>query len=154
VIASITPPKFPKIAESAFLEVIETIKSFCDEKLNTEYCELAILLAAKLARKRQSPLLSGRTKTWASGIIHAIGMVNFVFDKSQSPSITSKDMCEWFDLGQSTISGKSKVIRDMFKINQLDPKWCLPTRRKDNPLAWMISINGCILDARTVPQEI
>jgi hypothetical protein len=58
------------------------------------------------------------------------------------------------NLGQSTISGKSKAIRDMFKIYQLDPKWCLPSRLDANPMAWMISINGFILDARHVTRDI
>jgi hypothetical protein len=147
-------PNVPKTIKPLFLEILDIIRSFCDEKLNEEYYELSMALAAKLARKRPSPITAGRKSTWAAGIVHAVGMVNFVFDRSQTPSITSKEMCEWFGLGQSTISGKSKIIRDMFKMRQLDPKWCLPSRLEDNPMAWMISINGFIMDARTAPHEI
>ena len=42
----------------------------------------------------------------------------------------------------------------MFKIYQLDPKWCLPSRIANNPMAWMISINGFIVDARHAPYDI
>ena len=144
----------PKAVKPIFLEILEIIHSFCDEKLNEEYFELSRTLTAKLARKRPSPIIRGRKNTWAAGIIHAVGTVNFVFDRSQTPSITSKEMCEWFGLAQSTINGKSKIIRDMFKMRQLDPKWCLPSRLEDNPMLWMISINGFIIDARTAPHEI
>ena len=144
----------PKAVEDPFIAVVTILEKLSNEKLNAEYCELAIELAAKIARKRPSPLLSGHSKTWAAGIIHAIGMVNFLFDKTQSPHLSSKELCDWFSLGQSTIGGKSKAIRDMFKIYQLDPKWCLPSRLDANPMAWMISINGFILDARHVTRDI
>lgn len=144
----------PKAIEEPFIAVVTILEELSSKKLNKEYFDLAIELAAKIARKRPSPLLSGNSKTWAAGIIHALGMVNFLFDKSQSPHLSSKELCDWFNLGQSTIGGKSKAIRDMFKIYQLDPKWCLPSRLDANPMAWMISINGFILDARHVTRDI
>ena len=147
-------PKVPKAIEKPFIAVVTILEELSSEKLNQEYLDLAIELAAKIARKRPSPLLSGNSKTWAAGIIHALGMVNFLFDKTQSPHLSSKELCDWFDLGQSTIGGKSKAIRDMFKIYQLDPKWCLASRLDANPMAWMISINGFILDARHVTRDI
>ena len=147
-------PKVPKAIEEPFIKVVTILEKLSSEKLNQEYFDLSIELAAKIARKRPSPLLSGNSKTWAAGIIHAIGMVNFLFDKTQSPHLSSKELCDWFDLGQSTIGGKSKAIRDMFKIYQLDPRWCLPSRLDANPMAWMISINGFILDARHATRDI
>ncbi len=36
----------------------------------------------------------------------------------------------------------------------LDPAWCLPSKLADNPLAWMIQVNGLIVDARTAPRAI
>jgi hypothetical protein len=43
-------------------------------------------LTAKLSRKRPSPLEGGRINTWAAAITHTIGRVNFLFDKSQTPT--------------------------------------------------------------------
>ena len=48
------------------------MKALCKEKLNDEYYHLSVELAAKIARKRISPLLSGPPKTWAAGIIQSI----------------------------------------------------------------------------------
>jgi len=147
-------PKVPVNVSVPFNDVCNILASLCKEKLNEEYFHLCVELAAKIARKRPSPFLSGNAKTWAAGIIHALGLVNFLFDKSQSPHLTSKNLCEWFDLGQSTIGAKSKSIRDMLKIHQMDPKWCLPSKVINNPLIWMVSFDGYIIDVRKAPYEM
>ena len=147
-------PKVPEVVSKPFHDICTILSALCTEKLNAEYLSLCAELAAKLARKRPSPLLSGNTKTWAAGIIHALGTVNFLFDKSQSTHMTSKDLCEWFSLGQSTISGKSKTIRDLFNMGYFDPTWCLPSKMMDNPLIWMVSIGGYIVDIRRAPYEV
>ncbi len=147
-------PKVPDSVKNPFGDICNILATLCKERLNEEYLNLSVELAAKIARKRPSPLLSGHTKTWAAGIIHALGMVNFLFDKSQSPHLTSKELCAWFDLALNTISAKSKSIRDMFDIYQMDPNWCLPSKVLDNPLVWMVSFDGYIVDVRTAPYEM
>lgn len=37
---------------------------------------------------------------------------------------------------------------------QLDPNWTLPSLMDHNPMAWMITVNGLIIDARHAPREI
>ena len=44
-------------------------------------------MAAKLCRKG-TPLTSGRPRSWASGIVHALGWVNFLSDPSQDPHMS------------------------------------------------------------------
>lgn len=144
----------PDATKSQFTEIITIIEKLCKEHLNNEYYDLAQELTIKLARKRPSPLLSGRSNTWAAGIIHALGMVNFLFDKSQNPYLSSKQLADWFGLSQNTIGAKSKSIRDMFKMMQLDPKWTLASKLDSNPMVWMIMVNGFIIDARNAPYEI
>src|SRR5690606_12136650 len=57
-------------------EVVEIIlgmtDGFCRQHLNDEYADLCRELAGKLARKRPSPLLSGRPEGWACGIVRTI----------------------------------------------------------------------------------
>lgn len=98
--------------------------------------------------------MSGRPNTWAAGIIHGLGMVNFLFDKSQDPYLSSKDLAEWFGLSQNTIGAKRKSIRDMFKIRQLVPRWILRSNLDNNPMVWMIMVNGFIIDARRATYQI
>jgi hypothetical protein len=52
------------------------------------------------------------------------------------------------------VSAKSKTIRDMLKILAFDPEWTLPSKLADNPMAWMIQINGFIVDARSMPRDV
>jgi hypothetical protein len=80
--------------------------------------------------------------------------VNFLFDKTQKPSMTVADLCAAFGATASTMSSKSRAIRTMFQMHQLDPAWTLPSRIADNPLAWMIEVNGFAIDARFAPLEI
>jgi hypothetical protein len=111
-------------------------------------------MAAKLARRRPSPLTGGRPQNWAAGIVHAVCSVNFAFDKSQDPHITAPDISTFFGVGKSSPAAKSKVIRDLFDIYPLDPEWTLPSRIDSNPMAWFIVVNGLVVDARSMPLEI
>ncbi|MFP3709283.1 hypothetical protein SB783_35285 [Paraburkholderia sp. SIMBA_009] len=40
------------------------------------------------------------------------------------------------------------------KISQLDPRWSLPSQLARNPLAWLIEIDGLIVDARRIPRNL
>jgi hypothetical protein len=150
--------KDPYFVPGKMRETYETITAltdrFCREILNEEYADMCRLMTAKLSRKRSSPLASGRAENWAAGIVHAIGTVNFAFDKSLTPHTTVSDLSGWFQVGKSSPASKSKVIRDLFKIGLMEPEWTLPSRMDSNPMAWSIMVNGFIMDARYAPREI
>ena len=147
-------PKVPAGLEDKFSEIVNYIEACCRAHLNEEYEALAVKLTAKLARKRPSPLVSGRSKTWACGVLYTLADVNFLFDRSKEPYMSASQLCEFFDVGKSTGNGKGKLIRDMFKIRMFDHRWTLPSRMEENSFAWHISVNGFIIDARNVPLEI
>ena len=146
--------KVPKQMQSKFEEITALTDAFCDKHLNAEYADMSRQLTAALCRKRPSPLVKGQAKSWACGIIHALGMVNFLYDPSQTPHMKATELYKHFGVGQSTGQGKSKQIRDMMKMHQMDPNWCLPSKMEDNPLIWMVSVNGFIIDIRQAPREI
>ncbi len=128
--------------------------AFCGEFLNEEYAQLCRKLATALARKRPSPLLRGRLETWASGIVRTIGWVNFLHDPSQNPHLKLYSIDEAFGIAESTGAAKLKTIRTMFRIRQFDPKWTLPSEIDDNPMVWMLEVNGFLIDIRSAPREI
>lgn len=146
--------RVPKELHARFDEIAVLTDAFSQTYLNAEYAQLSRELLATLARKRPSPLVQGKAPTWASGILHALGMVNFLFDASQSPHVQSRQIAEYFGLGMSTIQTKSKQIRDMLGIHQMSPDWTLPSRIDSNPLVWTLSVNGYIVDVRYAPREI
>jgi hypothetical protein len=149
-------PKPPMKEETAdVLRVISgLVERFCHEHLTDEYAELCRKLAEKLGRKRPSPLLSGNPNTWACGIVRTIGWVNFLDDKSQTPHMKLTAIDKAFGVGESTGQGKSMLIRKMFKIRPMDPAWSLRSRMDQNPMAWMIQVNGFLVDARFLKREI
>jgi hypothetical protein len=144
----------PKGMQETFDAIVAITDDFARQHLNEEYATLIRQATAALSRKRPSPLASGKAKTWACGISHAIGMANFLFDSSQDPHIGAKELYAWFGISASTGQAKSKQVRDTLKINQMDPDWCLPSRLGDNPMAWLVSVNGFIVDARSAPPEV
>ena len=91
---------------------------------------------------------------WAAAVVHALGRVDFLFDPSQTPHVKSTQIPEYFKTAQSTVQAKSKQIRDLLGMYQLSPEWSLPSQLDRNPLAWMISVNDFILDARYLPRPI
>lgn len=146
--------KVPETMKPFFEAVVALTDDVCRKHLNDEYAVLARQAAAALCRKRPSPLSHGKAESWACGIVHALGFVNFLFDKSQKPYMNAADLCKAFGLSTSTGSAKAKVVRDILKMMRFDPNWCLPSKMERNPMAWLITVNGFLVDARSMPLEI
>ena len=140
--------------QPVFDSIAELTDGVCEKHLNDEYAELARKVIAFLSRKRPSPLLRGGANTWACGILYALGFVNFLFDKSQEPYLSAEQLCDVFGVKKSTGYNKSRVVRDTLKMRQFDPRWCLPSLMDENPLVWMIEVDGRVMDARWIPREI
>jgi len=147
------PPSKTQKDESLKL-IAELLNQFCKKHLNEEYAVLCRKLAEKLARKRPSPLLSGSPNAWASGIVRAIGGVNFLHDKSQIPTMRSTDIDYHLGISQSAGATKLAAIRKMLKMQQLDPNWTLPSRLDENPMVWLIEVNGFAVDVRHAPRAV
>jgi hypothetical protein len=116
-------------------------------------CHHCHKLAGALARKRPSPLLGGKPTTWACGIVRTIGWVNFLDDRTQEPHMKLTAIDKAFGVGESTGQGKSMLIRRMLKIRPMDPAWSLRSQMDRNPMAWMIQMNGFLVDARILKRE-
>ena len=149
-----TSQQVPKDMQARFDEITQVTDTFSQAYLNDEYASLCRQLTATLCRKRPSPLSQGKVATWACGIVHALGTVNFLFDASQTPYVPASQIASYFGLSPSTMQAKSKQIRDLLGLYQMDPNWTLPSKIDENLLAWMIQVNGLVIDARYAPREI
>jgi len=147
------PPSREEKDESLAV-IVGLIDQFCQEHLNDEYAVLCRKLAEKLARKRPSPLVNGKPTTWACGIVRTIGWVNYLDDRSRTPHMKLTAIDKAFGVGESTGQGKSMLIRKTLKIRPMDPEWSLRSRMDQNPLVWMIQVNGFLVDARFLKREI
>jgi hypothetical protein len=140
-------PPIPATARPAHDALVGLTDAFCREHLNEEYQAMCRRLAGVLARKRPSPLVSGRPQTWACGIVRTIGWVNFLDDSSRQPHLKLTALDQAFGVAESTGQGKSKAIRTMLKIHSFDPQWTLPSRMGENSRAWMVEVNGFLVEA-------
>ena len=98
-------------------EIVRMTDIVCEDVLDEEYAELARRATAKLARKRPSPLASGRRTTWAAGIVYALGQVNYLSDPSSEPYLTADELSK-FGVAKGTMGDKAKLVRDLLKIEQ------------------------------------
>src|SRR4051794_39571968 len=144
----------PVAARPAYDGVVALTDAFCREHLNAEYEALCRKLAAALARKRPSPLTRGKPEVWACAVVRVIGWVNFLDDSSQTPHMKLTAIDRAFGVAESTGQSKAKAVRDLLKIRQFDFRWMLRQRVEDSPMAWMIQVNGFIVDARRLKREV
>jgi len=81
-------------------------------------------------------------------------MVNFLQDKNQTPYMRSTDIDHYLGTSPSSGAAKLAAIRKMLGMHQFDPQWSLPSRLGDNPMVWMLQVNGFIMDARYATREV
>ena len=147
-------PTVPEAAKPAYDVIVGLTDRFCQAHLTHEYQMLCRKLTATLARKRPSPLTRGKPEVWACAVVRVVGWVNFLDDSSQKPHMKLTAIDKAFGVGESTGQGKSMLIRKMLKIKPMDPAWSLRSRMDQNPMAWMIQVNGFLVDARFLKREI
>jgi hypothetical protein len=137
--------------------LIQMTNDFCDRYLDDDYEALCEKLIRKMSRKRVVPFLSGRIEIWAAAIVYALGGINFLFDKSFQPYISTDDLCQYFGTAKSTTGQKAKVIRDMFKMHYYDDEFSTAEMKKNNPFAQFASnvfLDGVPIPISSLPPEL
>jgi len=99
--------------QETFNAIVALTDAFCRAHLHEEYAQLARQATAALCRKRPSPLATGHLKTWACGIVYALGSVNFLFCQVQGEHVgTAVSLhCLW----------SSAVLVEKFVVAQNSP---------------------------------
>ena len=135
-----------------FMQFVELTDAFCDVHLNAEYKQLCREMAAVVCSNAPSAS-RGKPSGWAAGIVYALGRVNFLTDPTQAPHMAAAEIARGFGVSQATMMSKAKVIREGLELMPFHPDWCLPSRLEDNPLVWMLEVNGFLMDIRIAPRE-
>jgi hypothetical protein len=146
--------KIPRALRPVADEVVGITDSVCLSLLDEEYTDLARRVVAKLARKCPSPLTSGRRATWAAGVVYALGQANFLSDPASDPCVTADQLSDAFGVAKSTMGGKAKQVRDLAGVDYFSPEFQRADVATENPMVWMLEVDGLIVDARHVPLEI
>ena len=134
--------------------ISELATGFCSQKLDEEYLGLVEKLVGKLSRKRPSPILRGKEEIWAAGVVHAIGQVNFLYDKSSQPYISFDELNEYFDTKKSSVGNKAAEIRKMFKMDSFSNVEFMTGRLKEkHPMLNMVMVDGYFVPLSAIPEE-
>ena len=134
-------------------KILDLVREFCGKKLNEDYFELSERLVQKLGRKRNVPFTTGQPQVWAAAIIHALGTINFLFDKSFDPYVSIDEINDFFGTTKSTTGNKSKQIRDLLKLDRWDKEFSTKRMSGSNPFANLVMVNGLIVSVDSIPEE-
>jgi len=134
--------------------ITELIRAVCAEHLTDEYGALAVAAAEAMAGVRGDPLARYKAEGWAAGIVRAVGQVNFLSDPSSDPAMPLDDLAALFGVSKATASARHHDVRNALDLVQMDPHWTLPSQLLDNPMAWMLVVNGLPVDVRDLPLDL
>ena len=146
--------RIPKALRRDAEQVFGLTDPFCAEFLDKEYGLLCRKMVAALARKRPSPFARGDLTIWAAAVIYTVGSVNFLFDKDQTPHMTGDEIARLTGVPKSTLANKAKVIRRTLRLRPMDVAYRRREMVENHPMAWLIRVNGVVVDARDMPIEI
>jgi hypothetical protein len=146
--------RIPVAMQERVGEVIAITDEVCSECLDAEYARLARRLVARLARKRPSPLVRGDTRIWAAGVLYVLAQVNFLFDRSQSPHMSAAELAVAAGAKQTSMANKAAMINRVLDIGVYEPELTRVAMLEQHPMAWIVEVNGFLVDARQLPDEL
>ena len=147
--------RIPAALRDRAQQIIDVTDTACREHLDEEYGLMTRRLVARLARKRPSPIVRGDVRIWAAGAIYAVGQVNVLFDRTQTPHLTAKQLAEALGVVQTTMANKAAIINRLLDIGIFEPDLTRLAMIEQHPMAWLVELEGgFIVDARTLPPAL
>ncbi|MBN20461.1 MAG: hypothetical protein CL678_04160 [Bdellovibrionaceae bacterium] len=139
--------KEKELIKAKTFQLKELIRGFCSKYLNNDYEQLCFSLVDRMARKRQVPYLTGRLNIWAASVIHQIGRINFLYDKSFQPYVSMGDIADYFETSKKTIGPKATQIEQMFKMRHFHPDFSTVQMMEKSLFRNLVLIDGFIVPA-------
>lgn len=103
-------------------EIFALIKDFCASHLTEGYLSACEQLL-EAAYGEFLPLERGKAASWAAGVVHAAGTINFLQDPASEPHMKLRDIAQHFGVSPATMENKSREIRDGLKTFPMDPRF-------------------------------
>ena len=147
--------RIPAALRDRAQQIFDVSDTACREHLDEEYGLITRRRVARLARKRPSPIVRGDARIWAAGAIYAVGQVNFLFDRTQTPHLTAKQLAAALGVVQTTMANKAGIINRALDIGIFEPGLSRVATLEQHPMAWLVEPGGgFIVDARTLPPNL
>ena len=102
-------------------QIIDVTDAACREHLDEEYGLLTegSWRGWRASGPRRS--MRGDARIWAAGAIYAVGQVNFLFDRTQTPHMTAKQLAEALGVVQTTMANKAGIINRRWTSGSSSP---------------------------------
>ena len=134
--------------------IVNLIADFCAQKLNEEYLALADRVIKELAQTEPVPFMRGKPEIWAAGIIHALGSVNWMFDRSNKHYTPAADINSFFGTNGSTTSQKAMLIKDLLDMQQGDREFSTQDTIDNDPFAQFVMLDDMIVPMSMLSEEL
>ncbi len=127
-------------------------RELCLELINEEYADLSEKMIKKLGRKRDVPFARGKSEIWATAVVHALGSINFLSDKSFLPYCKLDTLCDHFKTNKSTVGNKAGEIRKLLDLGYYDSEFSTQHVMENNPFSGlMMTEDGFIVPKDAAP---
>lgn len=146
--------KVPRAVLPPARSIVGVTDAVCASHLDAEYARLARRLIERLGRRRPTPIVRGDARIWAAGVLYAVGQVNFLFDRTQTPHLTTGELASAAGVKQTTMANKAGTINRLLDIGMYEPDLTRMAMIEQHPLAWIVEVDGLLVDARMLPEEL
>ena len=68
--------------------------------------------------------------------------------------VATVELCAALQVGESTVHAKARAIENALGVESFDPRWTLPSMAENNPLVWIMEVNGLLVDLRGMSREV
>ena len=124
-------------------KIIQLVATFCNEHLDEECAMLCTQLVQKLGRQHPCLFESGRLEIWAAASVYTICSINLLFDRRKPLSLSSSDICNYFEASHSTITQKMRMIKEQLRIDPVfDTEFILRGEASRHPFNRLMKIGG------------
>ncbi|MGB0091935.1 MAG: DUF6398 domain-containing protein [Solirubrobacteraceae bacterium] len=77
-----------------------------------------------------------------------------LFDRSRDPHLTADELAEHVGVAKSTMANKAALIAKTLDLGMFEPDLTRVAMLERHPMAWIVQVDGFLVDARTLPEEL
>jgi hypothetical protein len=134
------------------IEIENLLREYCQSSLDDEFYEVCVLLLEDSVLN-EFPLLKSKVQSWAAGIVHAAGRINYLFDSDSELYRPASEIAGYFGVSLSTMFVKSRLIFEGLDTNVLDPRYCIERVLENHPLTQFAEMIELLADRLDIDDE-
>lgn len=119
------------IAPSSLSDIEASLRAFGETHLDPELTAFCLTLWQRMQKSSKLNTNRGKPGVWAASLVHVIGRMNFLYDKSQSVHITLDTICGAFGVSKKTVGAKATQIERTLNLGQVAAGLCRSELMKD-----------------------